>query len=394
MLHGFFRWAVSEAADYQFQRVATVTEIPASIAAIYPAWLTDRLRAFDPLMEAGVVSFAAEPIGAGFGFLDCLARLTLAYDRPNPRGPQSLVVKASAVDPRYRQIGAFYNAYEREARFYEEVAPRSPVRLPRCYGHSVDSATGAHLLLLEDLGALTPGDQVTGLTLEQAEATLRTLGRFHAAWWNRSELSQLAWMPQRNLRSERYAAAWHRTRQLVADRFSPDAAALGDRLADQLPVLLDQLDRPPLTIVHSDFRADNLLFDGASHDAQVVIVDWQLAIRSRGMLDVARLLGGSVAPQIRRASELPLLRALARGADRGRSARLLVRRSFGRLQALRARVPVLPGNDSRCRRSGRTERFRIGRRAARAIFRRGSRSSRLRSSLSVGRCDRQRYCCK
>jgi Ser/Thr protein kinase RdoA (MazF antagonist) len=49
----------------------------------------------------------------------------------------------------------------------------------------------------------------------------------------------------------------------------------------------------PSSLVHSDLRADNLLFgDPRSSDA-VVILDWQLATRSMAANDPTRLLGGS-----------------------------------------------------------------------------------------------------
>src|SRR5262249_59825465 len=60
--------------------------------------------------------------------------------------------------------------------------------------------------------------------------------------------------------------------------------------------------------VHSDYRADNLLFDAPSRPDPVVVLDWQLAIRSRGALDVARLLCGSMSSPDRAACEMGVLR--------------------------------------------------------------------------------------
>lgn len=280
-----------------------------SVATITPERLTALLRRGGVLLESSVTAIAMKSIGAEFGFLDALAGLTLTYDREEAGAPRSLVVKASSSDVTYRQIGEFYNAYEREAKFYESVAPHSPIRLPRCFGGEVDSATNAHFLFLEDLRALSPGDQVRGLTPDQAQACVETIGRFHAAWWDTPRLESLDWMPTRNLRAARYRAAWSKFKDVIGSRMSASQIMLGERLLLHFEPLLAELERRPHTIVHSDFRADNLLFAPASATEPVVVLDWQLAIRGRGILDVARLLCGSMMSTDRAASEFDLLKS-------------------------------------------------------------------------------------
>ena len=97
-------------------------------------------------------------------------------------------------------------------------------------------------------------------------------------------------MPRRTF-SLCYHAAWPRFRDVVGPHLPPAAIALGERLGVHLERLLGEIERQPQTIVHSDFRADNLLFDALSCPHPVVILDWQLAIRGMGALDVARWRG-------------------------------------------------------------------------------------------------------
>lgn len=281
---------------------------PGSIATITPAWLTQVLRKNGHITESRVADITSHRIGAEFGFLDNLARLVLAYDQTENNAPTSLVVKISSSEALYRQIGAFYHAYEREFHFYEIVAPHSPIRLPRCYGREVDPETNAHILILEDLGSLSAGDQVKGLTPAQAQASVETIGRFHACWWETSGLDSLSWMPRRNIQPTRYQTAWPLFRDVLGSHLSASAIALGDHLSIHLETLLGEIEKRPHTIVHSDFRADNLLFDEASQPEPVVILDWQLAIRAMGVLDVARLLCGSMNPHDRSVGEMDLLR--------------------------------------------------------------------------------------
>ena len=301
---------------------------PDSIATLSPEWLTQVLRKNGCISDSKVTAFAVQRIGTEIGFLDNLARLLLTYDQTESDAPDSLVIKVSASEATYRQIGDLYNAYEREFRFYETVAPHSSIRLPRCFGREVDPDTNAHLLILEDLGSLSAGDQVKGVTPAQAEASVESIGRLHASWWETPSLESLSWMPRRNIQPSRYQAAWPRFREVFGRRLSASAIALGDHLDTHLETLLCEIEQRPHTIVHSDFRADNLLFDQLSHPLPVVILDWQLAIRGRGALDVARLLCGSMNPQDRAACEMTLLRrwheTLDSGGVRGYSLRRAV----------------------------------------------------------------------
>jgi hypothetical protein len=61
----------------------------------------------------------------------------------------------------------------------------------------------------------------------------------------------------------------------------------------------------PTTILHGDFRNDNLMFGGE----RVVVLDWQTVGLGNGLSDVSYFLGGSLLPEDRRASEEALVRA-------------------------------------------------------------------------------------
>ena len=63
---------------------------------------------------------------------------------------------------------------------------------------------------------------------------------------------------------------------------------------------------PPLTVIHHDFQADNLLFGRASDSVPLVVIDWQM-LTGRGPVDVAYLLSGSMHPEDRRRHELDLV---------------------------------------------------------------------------------------
>lgn len=290
---------------------------PSTVPGVTPAWLTGALRAAGCVARSSVVAVEARAIGREVGFLDGLARLRLTYDRAEPGAPASVVVKVPSDDAAYRRIGDRYGAYEREVRFYAEVAPGCPVRVPRCFYRGEDRATGAYLLVLEDLSSLSPGDQVRGLTRAEAVAAVETIGRFHARWWEAPALGALDWMPCRNIQPARYHDCWPRFRQVIGAHLPAAALTLGEQVGERLEGLLRAMEERPHTIVHSDYRADNLLLGDPDGPDPVVVLDWQLAIRGRGVLDVARLLCGSLSPADRAACETAALRGWHQALEAG-----------------------------------------------------------------------------
>ena len=85
-------------------------------------------------------------------------------------------------------------------------------------------------------------------------------------------------------------------------RLDADTVALVDRLVPHLPGYLRRRPRP-WTVVHGDFRADNLLF---GRD-RVVVVDWQTVGLGPGPSDLSYLLGASLTPDDRRRHEATLV---------------------------------------------------------------------------------------
>lgn len=258
-------------------------------------WLTLALREAGSLSDAAVSEIRVQPLGtAGVGFLSGLARVELRFDRAAPAAPQSLVAKFPAAGDT-RELGDSLNAYEREIRFYREIAPRSPVRTPRCYGTTLDVDQGAFVLLLEDGTPWRAGDQVRGLTQQEAEECLRTIAPFHAQWWQSAELEHLTWMPLENMDLlTLFDQNWPAFRARFAPELTPAELEVGEHLCRHGALLLERIAARPHTLVHWDYRADNLLFDDGSTERPVVVLDWQLTERSVGAYDVGRLLGGSL----------------------------------------------------------------------------------------------------
>lgn len=282
---------------------------PRQFADIEPAWLTSLLREAGSLRAGAVTAIEIEPIGVGVGFLGQVARLRLSYDRPDEAAPATLVGKLPTLDPGGREICRLFRFYEREIRFYRELTPRVPVRVPRCYASAMDVAADDYLLLMEDLASLPMGDDAKGCTLAEAERAIRSVARLHAAWWAHSDLDQLDWIPKSNapvhqMAEPAYQQALPPFLEMFGDHLSPKMRVLTENMRTHVIDLLNTFTRPPMTIAHGDYRLDNLFFDTVG----VATIDWQIAFRGRAAFDVAYFLSGCLDPAVRRTEEMRLLR--------------------------------------------------------------------------------------
>lgn len=76
--------------------------------------------------------------------------------------------------------------------------------------------------------------------------------------------------------------------------------------------LLTEFSTPPRTILHGDYRLDNLFFGTPQGDAPLAVIDWQILSAGRGPYDAAYFLCGSLSPADRRSHEMEILRSYHR----------------------------------------------------------------------------------
>ena len=287
-------------------------KIPRSPEEITPEWLTSTLRDAGVISGARVTSVETESIGAGAGLFGQLARLRLGYDREEPGAPASLIAKLPTTHAGNREIGNLFQFYERETRFYDDIAPMMRIRVPQCHVRIMDVPGDEYLLLLEDLGAATPGDEVAGCVLHTAEAAIRHLAEHHATWWEHPKLDALDWMPFVNApvhqsAQQSYQQAWGPYTEVFGEMLTPYVRDVGERLQTRIIDLLNDFEPRPRTIIHGDFRLDNLFFDHPD-GSPIAAIDWQISSRGRGMFDVAYFIVSSLEPDVRRAHEERLVR--------------------------------------------------------------------------------------
>jgi hypothetical protein len=254
----------------------------------------------------GAAVTGVETVPVGTGQVADTIRLHLTYDEPGA-GPATLVAKVPSADETSRAGAAATRTYEVEASCYRDLATGLPVRTPECWYADHDPDTNAYVVVLEDVAPAQQGDQMRGCTLAEIEAAVDELALLHGPRWGDPRLHDLTWIrkpsPEAAAGSvELVTWASQSFREHYTGRIAPETLALVDRL---VPRLADYTRIPPepWTVVHGDFRADNLLFGGE----RVVVVDWQTVALGVGPADLAYLLGASLTPDLRREAESRLV---------------------------------------------------------------------------------------
>lgn len=290
-----------------------MTDVPRTLADITPEWLSYAL-------DTTVTAVDASVIAEGEGFMGRLARLHLTYPGGSSGAahPATAVAKLPTDEPGSVALGQLLRIWEREARFYLDLAPRLPVRTPRCYYAGGDPGSGIFALLLEDLTPYAGGDQLRGATPEEAEAAVQWLARFHAAESGGGRAAGLDWLPATatDPMYQGLGPMLEAVFGMFCDKFGHLAPPKTLGWVEQMIPRWNEsmaLELLPRTIVHSDFRVDNLFFDKRpSGEIEVITLDWQAICLGEGLYDVAYFLGGSVPTDQRRATERALLAGYGR----------------------------------------------------------------------------------
>jgi hypothetical protein len=263
-------------------------------------WLADALG------TGPIERFSVEPIGTGQ--MSESRRVVIDYAPGPDSGPASVVLKTASADENSRAAGVGLGVYEREVRFYRELAPRIGGPLAGCHLATIDPQEGWFTLILEDVAPAVQGDQIAGASVEQARLAIHELARLHAPVFADSQLGATPWLNQGNVLNQALL-----TQLLPAflerygERVAPEHAEVCARFVASLDGwAVDR--RPPLGLVHGDYRLDNMLFGSSDAPRRFVAVDWQTVSWGPVMTDVAYFLGSSLSVEDRRGNERALVR--------------------------------------------------------------------------------------
>ena len=287
---------------------------PVTTSEITAEWLTGALHESNVIgVGASVTAVSAVPGAAGVGFMGEIGVLDVTYEGAAD-APARIVAKFPTQSPEISAMMRPTRVFEREHRFYASLAAETPVRTPEAYHIVCDTnpdpeVPETYLLLMEDMSDLTEGDQVAGVTVDQARAALTGLAAHHAHFWNGAGLEDAGFVPVINgplnqAGQSIYEASLPGFKQVFGDVLTPEMDALADAYTAGNPGLLHAMAAMPHTLVHFDFRADNLFFD---KDGAVVVIDWQSISQGGGAADVGYFVSQNLSTEDRRANEDALL---------------------------------------------------------------------------------------
>ncbi|MBL7496567.1 phosphotransferase [Frankia sp. CNm7] len=273
-------------------------------AEITTDWLTGVLRAGG--VDGTVTALRHERIGTG----QVGANYRLHLDHTGA-APRTLVVKLAAGDEdSRRRVGPGYRA---EVGFYTTFAHQTRVRVPRCWHGAISRDRTRFTLVLEDAHPARPGSQLAGCEVASALDAVRNLAGLHAAFWNSEHLlTGTRWMRRVDEAGAAFLGATQvdataRFVRLFGDALDPEDADTMTRAADLTARWL-AAEGSPFSLLHGDYRLDNLLFppDGAEG---VVAVDWQTLAVGLPARDLAYFVSTALSGPSRRAHEQALIRA-------------------------------------------------------------------------------------
>jgi hypothetical protein len=231
-------------------------------------WLS-RALGFD------VKSAKAEKIGRGQ--IANVYRIDLEYGTRTRAGPKSVALKTTSEDKDAKLLGSLGGLYEKEARFYRDIAPflgTGPVATS--YASEWDGKTLDFGILMKDYSTGSTSCDVTGATLEQARLCVAELGRLHGLSISlpkekRSWLSGPKWGAQ-----EHQAWFWNNFKERYGDKLKPEHVEVGDKFIGSFDAFQDAqfASSAPHGLVHGDYRLENMLLD-IERDPPLTLVDWQ-----------------------------------------------------------------------------------------------------------------------
>jgi len=279
--------------------VTTAAAIPAGPTEVTRDWLSAVL---------GVDVSAATVTPVGTGQTGATYRVTLSYAEAIDL-PPTLIVKLPSQDEAVRERVAL--GYKSEHAFYTEVADTLALPLPRCYYCEIDRGGADFVMLLADLAPAVQGDQLAGCTLAEARLAAGALAGLHGPRW-----CDPAWLTFTGATMPRPDADFARgLGDLAVMAADTTLGKLGDRMSAQDRETLTEtaalvgrwllVEPERFSLLHGDYRLDNLLFD--PDRTRVTVVDWQTLTVGLPARDLAYFCGTSLVPELRAAAERELV---------------------------------------------------------------------------------------
>lgn len=269
-------------------------------ARITAAWLTEALNSAG--FDGRVNDFDAVSIGTGQVGENVRFSLSGSGDLP-----ATVVGKFASPDPVSRETGISTLNYKREVHFYQHLQSRVNIQTPRCLFTDIDNETHEYIILMEDLAPGEQGDQLGGCNADQAELAMVQLAHLHGPVWGDTSILDDELITSRRANPGGVRELWDMVSPGFLARYADRLTDAEKQMVGQVGEVLDLLNTSYSiddTLIHIDYRLDNMMFGGPH---PLTVVDWQSPAFGCGLNDAAYFMGTSLAPELRRETEIELL---------------------------------------------------------------------------------------
>ena len=223
-------------------------------------------------------------------------------------GPASVIVKIATANPLAFRMARWLSLHRREFVFYRDIAAHARMRVPALVYGDFDERSHRFVLVLEDLGGMEAIAQIDGVGVERARRAIREAATLQGRFWEAPDDPALAscgaflTTRERRIMQTIYLLTLPAAFDRFSDCFTTATSRLADAFGTRVAAHFAAIAAGPGTLVHGDYRGDNVLFGGAGRD-DFAVIDWQGCGIGCGMYDVAFFLATSVTVGDRRRVE-------------------------------------------------------------------------------------------
>jgi hypothetical protein len=231
-----------------------------------------------------------------------------------PGVPPTAFVKLAPFDEQQRKFVASVGMGVTEARFYRDLAPEIPVRIPGVWFSDTDTDTDGdgYAMVLEDLvasGCRFPHPKDADIAT-RASDIVEQMAALHSRFWESPRFENdgdLAWLAPKGTGAAGGGATFVKMAvENVGDRLPAEFHRLADIYLSRNDDIVALWNSGPRTLVHGDPHLGNLFVDTVGGD-RTGFLDWAMIGRSPGLRDVAYVLCNSIPAVVRAADERGLV---------------------------------------------------------------------------------------
>jgi len=181
----------------------------------------------------------------------------------------------------------FFYHPEREVAVYRNILSKGDLNTARFYGSVVDKSADRYWLFIEKV----PGLEMYQVgEFETWRQVARWLVAFHGVFADQA--GELCKRAPLLLYDREYFQLWPQRALVNLNDRSPGIRAMIEKVLSRYDGVIERLLQLPITLLHGDFYASNILAQPIGNGTRICPVDWDMAALGPGLIDLAALISG------------------------------------------------------------------------------------------------------